>query len=431
MKCKNCGTEIPEGATFCPGCGKENTSRVLKIVLAAVGGVVILAVLVGAVLYGMGINFLPRENDIYYKDSYTVKDKVLEDRLNTVVATVGDIELTSGELQIYYWQSVFGFLEEYGSVLSSIGLDIYKPLDKQIYDEKTGLTFQQIFLQMAFDNWVRYASLNLLAREDNFQLDEEQQKYVDSFKTTIENTAKEAGYTDMEKFIDEQLFPGCSFQAYLDYNVLGYTGLAYYDTLYAKMLPTPDEIEAYYATNEEALKKKGYGKDAGYYYDVRHILIAVEGQKDANGNVTYTEADWEACYEKAQEMLDDFLAGEGTEEAFAELAKNNSADPGSKNNGGLYANLTKNTNFIANFKNWYLDESRQPGDTGIVKNTESSTQGYHIMFLSDRRPIWETEIKNIIPGEKTAKILDEATTRWPVEIDFSKVILGNIDFSKS
>ena len=30
--------------------------------------------------------------------------------------------------------------------------------------------------------------------------------------------------------------------------------------------------------------------------------------------------------------------------------------------------------------------------------------------------------------QRTNKLLEEATDRWPVEIDFTKIILGNIDF---
>ena len=436
MNCKKCGTEIPEGVTACPQCGEtfgEKNGKLLKIIMGSVGGLVIVAVLVSAILYGMGINFLPRENDIFYKDSYTVKDSVLEERLNTVVATMGDLELTSGELQLYYWQNVFGFLQEYSTVLSSIGLDLTQPFDKQICDEETGMTFQQYFLQLAIESWSKNAALVLLSREANFQLGEEEQKTVDSMKEAIEATAKEAGYTDMEKFVDEKLVPGSSFQSYYDFNVLSYMALAYYDVLYNGMLPTAEEIEAYYQANEATLIEKGMGKDAGLYYDVRHILIPVEGKKDENGNVTYTEEDWEKCRVKAQNILDKFLNGEyeggTTENVFAKLAQDNSADPGSKNNGGLYTKLTKSTNFIEGFKNWYLEEGRKAGDTGLVKNTQSSTQGYHIMYFSGTHDIWEVECEELliqtIP-DKTTKLLQDATDRWPVEIDFTKMILGNM-----
>ncbi len=424
MKCKKCEKEIPEGVTVCPNCGTKDSSKVLKIVLATVGVVAILAVLVCAVLYGMGISFLPRENDIYYKDSYTVKTEVLDENLDRVVATMGNQELTVGQLQIYYWETVSAFVNEYYMVLDSIGLDLTEPFDKQKAKD-SDMTFQQFFLEMALDSWSKTAALLQLAEEDGFQLTEQQQAEIDSFRTTIEKVAKEAGYTDVEKFFDEQFFPGCSFQVYLDYNTVNYTAGAYYDQLCKNLIPTAEEIENYYKENEKTLVSNGYGKDAGNYYDVRHILIAIEGQKDAQGN--YSEEAWQDCYDRAQEMLDEFLAGEATEAAFAALAKEHSADPGSKENGGLYAGLTKNTNFIANFKNWYLDESRQPGDTGIVKNTESSTQGYHIMFLSNRQPIWETEIRDMISQDRIYKLLQETVTTWPVEADFSKVILGHMD----
>lgn len=438
MKCKNCGTEIQEGVAICPQCGKAaekgDSSRILKIVMGAVGALVIVAVLVCAVLYGMGINFLPRENDIYYKDSYTAKTEVLKENLDTVVATIGGAELTCGELQLYYWQEVFSFLSEYGSLLDSIGLDLSKPFDKQIFDEKTEMSFQQVFLQMALERWTQSTILMLLAEEDNFQLTEQQQKDMDGLKETIENMAKEAGYTDMEKFVDEKLVPGSSFQSYLAFNEVGFMASAYNEKLYNDLLPTTEEIAAYYQENEAALVEKGFGKDAGLYYDVRHILIAVEGERDEAGNVTYTDANWEACLNKAQEILDKFLAGEyeggTTEDVFATLAKNNSVDTGSKNNGGLYSQLTKNTNFIEDFKNWYLDESRQPGDTGLVKNTQSSIQGYHIMYFSGTRPIWEVEAEAklvaLIPDQISA-LFDAAVERWPLEIDFTKVMLGHMD----
>lgn len=42
------------------------------------------------------------------------------------------------------------------------------------------------------------------------------------------------------------------------------------------------------------------------------------------------------------------------------------------------------------FKDWALDPARQPGDTGLVQNTGSSTKGWHIMYyVSSGDPIWK------------------------------------------
>lgn len=63
------------------------------------------------------------------------------------------------------------------------------------------------------------------------------------------------------------------------------------------------------------------------------------------------------------------------------MAVQNTADRGSQSSGGLYTGVSRYDGFIEDFTNWCLDSSRQPGDTGLVKNTGSSTQGWHIMYF--------------------------------------------------
>lgn len=100
--------------------------------------------------------------------------------------------------------------------------------------------------------------------------------------------------------------------------------------------------------------------------NVRHILISVTDPED--------EAVKAEAQEKAQSILDEYLAGEQTEEAFAELAKTHSMDNAEE--GGLYENITPGY-MVESFEDWCYDESRQPGDTGIVE----SSYGYHIMYF--------------------------------------------------
>lgn len=470
MKCKFCFAEIEQDVTVCPVCGKDLTEQPeeitaeeavvaeaaeelsaeeapvaekkkgkgWKIALAVTGLVVLALVLTGVVLHFMGLSQtvlrtvgIGVENDIFRKLSYTVSDTKAENKSDVVVATVGDMTLTNGELQAHYWMSVYDFLEYYGYYLSYIGIDTNKSFDEQIQNQETGMTYQQWFLENALESWRRYATLVQLSKEAGYTLSESQQESIDALPENLKSLASEYGYTDLEAFIDKEFFPGCSLDAYVSYNNISYQAMCYYDTLYESFLPTQDEIDAYYAAHEAEFIENKLSKEDGDYYNVRHILIPVEGGTEADdGSIVYSDADWEACRAKAQKMLDDFLAGDATESAFAELATNNSADPGSASNGGMYENLTKGEAFIEGFKNWYLEEGRKKGDTGLVKNTESSTQGYHIMYFSGNKPIWEQETKTAILSERTSNFLEEAEAKWPMEVNYNKIVLGYIDLNQ-
>ncbi len=119
--------------------------------------------------------------------------------------------------------------------------------------------------------------------------------------------------------------------------------------------------------------------------DVRHILIMPQGATSANvTSQEWSEEAWAYAQNKAQEILDQYLAGELTEEAFGELAKKNSAD-GNASAGGLYTDVRKGT-MVDTFDAWCFDSARQFGDTGIVK-TEF---GYHVMFyVGSNSDNWE------------------------------------------
>ena len=470
MKCKFCFADLEEDVAVCPQCGKDLTqpeeiveettqeavevsaepengeetaapkknAKGLKIALAAVSVLVLAVVLAGVIIWSMGLKDtvlrtlgIGLKNDVYYKLSYTTDADKLEQEIDTVVATMGDQKLTSGELQAFYWMGVYDYLDYYGYYLSLRGVDLSTPLDELVYDEKTGMTYQQMLLDQALESWRRYATLVQMSESAGFTLNAEQKAYVDGLSDRVKELAEQNNYTDLEAFIDKEFFPGCSLASYVQYNSVTYRALCYYESLYEGLLPTKDQVEAYYTEHEAEFKENKKSKEDGDYYDVRHILVAIEGEgtKDENGVTVYTEDQWEACRAKAQKMLDDFLAGEATEEAFATLAQKNSADPGSASNGGLYSKLTKNYGFIKDFENWYLEEGRKPGDTGLVKNTESSVQGYHIMYFCSSTPIWSYEAESMYISDNTSKMLEDAQEKWPMEVNYKKIMLGEMNLT--
>ena len=112
--------------------------------------------------------------------------------------------------------------------------------------------------------------------------------------------------------------------------------------------------------------------------NVRHILLPFLGgtTDSSTGVTTYSDEEKATAKEEAEEVLATWKAGEATEESFAALVQEHSTDSGSINNGGLYENVYPGQ-MVTNFNDWCFDDSRKPGDTGIVE----STYGYHVMYF--------------------------------------------------
>ena len=130
--------------------------------------------------------------------------------------------------------------------------------------------------------------------------------------------------------------------------------------------------------------------------NVRHILIEAVHEDDPSteedeSTDDLTDEDYAVAEEKAQEILDQWKAGEATEESFAALAEEYSADTGSNTNGGLYEQVAQG-DMITSFNDWIFDASRQSGDTGLVKNdsANSSKNGWHIIYyVGQDEPLWK------------------------------------------
>ncbi len=117
--------------------------------------------------------------------------------------------------------------------------------------------------------------------------------------------------------------------------------------------------------------------------NVRHILISVSDTSD--------ETAMEEARAKADEILAEFDAGDKTAESFGELAKEYT-DDSNGDEGGLYENITPGQ-MVTEFNDWCFDESRQPGDTGIVE----TSYGVHVMYFdSFGRSYRDTLVENAL-----------------------------------
>ena len=149
--------------------------------------------------------------------------------------------------------------------------------------------------------------------------------------------------------------------------------------------------------------------------NVRHILIqpeATELSEDDEGYEDDVAAKDAEAEQKAQDILDEWKAGDATEDSFAALANEYSDDPGSNTTGGLYEQVYQGQ-MVTEFNDWCFDPARQTGDTGIIHNEST---GYHVMyFVGYDQPYWEVQVSADLVNDAVDTFYEEKTEGYTAE----------------
>ena len=364
--------------------------------------------------------------DVTHLGSYTVSDEDVLAAADTVVATMGGAELTLAQLQVYYWTEVFNFLNSYGTYASYLGMDYTVGLDQQLCSmSETEMTWQQYFLGAALDTWSCYQALSLEADANGYEMDQETRDFLANIPADMETLAASYGFETSQELMLANFGPGVTVDTYADHMYTYYNGYGYFATLYDAVQYTDAEIEAYFEENADTYAEQEITKDSGNYVDVRHILVMPETSgTDADGNAISTDDDWAAAEVEAQKLLDEWLAGEKTEDSFAAMAAEHSEDGGSSANGGLYENVYVGQ-MVEPFETWCFDETRKTGDYGIVK----TEYGYHIMYFVSSAEIWYATAQSDMINAAVENVVPDAVAKYEQNVDFGSIKLGYLDLA--
>lgn len=368
----------------------------------------------------------PDDKPVNYP-SWTVSDADALASRGEIVATAGDRKLTNGELNVYYWMGVYSFLNNYGSYASLYGLDYTQPLDTQGPASEEAKSWQQFFIEDALAAWHVYQAVALAGQKLEVEMPNYLKEDLDGLWDTMEESAEKGKFDSVDAMIQKDAGAGTTGEDFYNYTRHYYEYLACMEYLNNTTEITDADIEKYFTDHEEELKESKITKESGNVFAVRHILITPEGGKTSDSGTTYTDAEWEACRDKAQKLMDEWAGGTATEETFANYAKEYSTDPGSGSKGGLYEGLDKDTNFVEPFKNWYLEEGRKVGDYGLVK----TEYGYHIMYMSGIEAKWISHCREAILKETVDTFIEDAKKEYPMESDMDKIALGEVKLASS
>lgn len=155
------------------------------------------------------------------------------------------------------------------------------------------------------------------------------------------------------------------------------------DGLQKRLAISDAEVKAYYETHADRFKQPEL-------VSVRHILVSLKQDPKAEAGLTDEEA--KAKIAKIQEEL---KAGA----KFEDLAKTYSDDPGSKENGGLYADADP-TAWVPEFGT--AAKTQAIGEVGAPVKT---TFGYHLVKVEGRKPSRQ------VPFEEAKQAAEQAARR--------------------
>ena len=361
------------------------------------------------------------------KEAYTEENLTAEDaRLSQSVASCGDYSIDNRQAQLHYCMQFFSFMNQYGSYAAYFGLDETQPLSGQASMMMEGLSWEQYFLMAGMDQFHQFAAVASKASAEGYTLPQEESDRLEEALSGLADDAKEYGYDSVEEYLQASFGPTVTQADYETYLRLYFLAMSYENAKYQEISATGDwsdeDLEEYLTEHAEEV-----GVGAPYpgnalnvpSVNVRHILISFT---DTNEDGTTSDEEKAAAQAKAQELL----AGYNTnpsEDYFAQLANENSEDPGSNTKGGLYEEVYPGQ-MVQAFNDWCFDAARQPGDTDIVE----TSYGYHVMYYVGQTEVyyWKDVAKGGFAGNLMNTWIQELMDLYPVEVQYSDVVLAPI-----
>lgn len=217
-----------------------------------------------------------------------------------------------------------------------------------------------------------------------YESDSNEKQYIKQQVKQVEEAAKSAG-TTLEVYLN-YYYGLTSKDAFEEYLSLSYKRDLWTND-YAKETVTEKQIQEYY-------ENMVVGD-----IEASHILISVDVESDANDEEK-TKAQNDAL-EKAKAIIEKLNNGED----FSKLAKENSKDEATAENGGSLGKINSDDVVSEVF-----DSLKSMSDGSYSKEPVKSTYGYHILYKKsqDEKPELDDEEKKIITDKIADEIADES-----------------------
>lgn len=384
-------------------------------------------------------------SSVLCKSIYTAGAEAAVSVGDKVVASGSGIQLTNRELQIYYLSEV----NAYRTSGSETQPNYEWPLENQLCPlGSASQSWQHYFLERAVKSWQAEQAMLYAAQQPQLITEEAyqfldylhaeyvpedrpvhnfiygdkdcykpnllHQEYLDGLTDTIGKLAASQGFGSAEDYIRSVFPAGVTLadvvKAATDYN----TAYMYFTEKSFDVAPTDAEIQEYLNANRAQL-----GTSDEPLISMRHVLLIPEGASVApDGTVTASAESWDACQKQADDLYatwtSDYVTTWHREGTFGRMANENSADLGSRLDGGFYQDLHKGE-LPSALDAWCFAADRQVGDVTILR----TELGIHMVYLTEKSSTLTRAAKEALIALTEKNIWQSFLRSVPVTVDYS------------
>ena len=306
---------------------------------------------------------------------------------NTVAVTFGDTALSNADLSYYYMDTINKFYGDaydqyttYASLFISMnyGLDISQPLSAQVYNETTGETWADYFIDSAIASAkTTYALYNEAMNGGEYKLPEDFETQVNASLASTRALAGLYGFSSMNDYLKAMYGNGADEESYVNYYRVNAIAEAYYAEYYEGLEYTVEEISDY--------NKEHFNDFSSFSYSYFYVPVSKYLPQLAEG-AEYTDAqraDAEAAAKAAADKLATAQDGEAFEaliDALPFAIETTKAEVITKTTYASTATL---------YRDWIADANRKAGETSVFtyeSNTDKDEvlDGYYVVLFQGR-----------------------------------------------
>ncbi len=321
--------------------------------------------------------------------SQTVKNSGIREK-NTVAMTLENtdgtaIEVNSDAMAYHFIDYIQQYANQNSYFLAYM-LDTTKPLDEQIYNDETGETWADFFVDGASSSARSVYALCAAAEAAGHTLTETEQASIDSVSNNMQLYSQLYGFSSADAYLKAMYGNGASLESYVEYVTKTTLANSYY-TAYGNSLSFDDAaLRAAEADNFHEFSSFNYNS---YYMATSQFRQG--GTENEDGTVTYSDeenaAAEEAIIAAAKELTESEEITTLGQLDLAISALSINAEAENPVNSTAYEDQPY-ANIDADVAAWLAD-NRTEGDIGAIprKTTDAETgeetiTGYYIVYFT-------------------------------------------------